>query len=583
MGTLSKPILCNLSIRLPESLKMRLRCGTLTVNDLMDMMIDTLNNFLGKADRNAGAMEEFAGALTEWADGVIEEIRKAFEEGGSAQFVLGDGDVELKHLSEEVQAKINAGGGTGGASVIDLAIDEHGVVTVVTGSGEDDGYPCGLIPFISDIANVYGIKVVNQLVSGVPTDMDTDKVAGLLTMSDWIKLQQTANRKEYVLPQASASTYGGVKVGSGIDVKSGVISTSLEKLGLSLKGDVLTIGGKSFKLTAVEDVVEEYVSYGEAVVTAIGYGTMNNNGDKIMPQTITFSQTKETTYSDGREPKIELITGDMNTAGATFHFAVEPASDCKDMNLAVDSAGGVTANGSRWVTKKTIGKVNCTVDYNGVIGTEIGVSASIEQSAATLSVSPDTVNVDSAASGNKYFTIKRSSGVTITGMTSSAGDWVTPGSIGSDGKVYLTVKANAGTDVREAEITVKTNIGNKVVKVKQAAGTVESASYMVYGTCMSVEDIEESIAGGSRTEMTGKKYVATMTSNSTNKANVHFVAITNDGKYDFTSAVNAMSQPIEVGYEADAVETVVMDDMLVWYMYRGKGIYNTTKVTVEEK
>lgn len=572
---------------------MRLRCGTLTVNDLMDMMIDTLNNLVGKADRNAGTMEEFAGALVDWADATEGELDKWKREayasllellnggnGVSVKFVLGEGDVEWKHLAEDVKKKIEEAGGGGAMPVIDLVIDDKGVVTVVTGSGEDDNYPCGLLPFVSDIAKVNSVTVAGQLVS-VPVGVDPDKLAGLLTLSDWIELKKAANRKEYMLPQATKTTYGGVKVGSGINVEGGIISTNLAALGLSLNGDVLTINGKSFKLTPTEDVVQEFVSYGEPEVTAIEYGNMNNNGDKITPQVITFKQLKETAYSDNRPLKQEWITGDMKTAGATFRFTVEPESDCKDMKLSVDSAGGVTANGSKWTTEKTIGKVYCTVDYHGVTGTEIGVYASIKQNAAKLSVSPETVSVVSGASGDKYFTITKSKGVVISNMTSSAGNWVTTGQIGSDGKVYLAVKANTGTDAREAEITVMSNIGNKVVKVKQSAAT--TTSYMVYGTCMAIEDIEDAIAGGSRTNLTGTKYSATMTSNSSNKANVHFVAITNDGKYGFTSAVNLMSMPIAVGVDADAVEQITVGNMLVWYMYRGKGIYNTTTVTVEKQ
>ena len=153
---------------------------------------------------------------------------------------------ELKDFREAVTAYMAAGGGSavnftlkvasstelGGIKVGEgLKIDKNGKLDVTVTGGSSG---VALVPASSSVLG--GIKVgtglemdennkLNLAFSLSSLSLATSVSGGLMSSEDKTKLNGiAANANNYSLPTATASKLGGIKVGTGLEITSGVLS-----------------------------------------------------------------------------------------------------------------------------------------------------------------------------------------------------------------------------------------------------------------------------------------------------------------------------------------------------------------------
>ena len=154
---------------------------------------------------------------------------------------------ELKNFREEVTAYMKAGGGgsattftlkpasasvLGGIMVGDgLKIDKNGKLDVTVTPGTSG---VTLVPASSSVLG--GIKVgtglemdkdnkLNVTISAGTMSVATSVSGGLMSSTDKTKLDGiAANANNYSLPTATSAKLGGIKVGTGLEITSGVLS-----------------------------------------------------------------------------------------------------------------------------------------------------------------------------------------------------------------------------------------------------------------------------------------------------------------------------------------------------------------------
>lgn len=537
MVTLSKPILCNLSIRLPESLKMRLRCGTLTVNDLMDMMIDTLNNFLGKADRNAGAMEEFAGALTEWADGVQVDLtnwkdmteRELLEAIAGKEvpirFVINNGDIVWDFLSDEVKEMIQAGGG-GAAAIKSVYVTKQGDVIVEV--DDDESHNIVMAGGVQWASSFYENDVVNDLIVAPSDGIPYDRKGGLMTTQDWIDLQKLKNKMPYV----DADGF-------------------------------LVIGGNKYVLTKAEEQYVETKYYDDIEIISIAYNAnVTSNGKGTAPDSITYN-VKEYTLRNGqpygnpvmRTETIKTGNKASNVLGAKVFYSIYD----NPSGVTMTADGVVNAPATTKGYEAKLGYITADV----VIGEAHAVCKSkpeIYQDAAHVVLSKYKLTSTKNA-GTLTVDVDKSDGVMLSFETEAGfADAFAASYNDSTKKITIAVKANNTTQKRTAKITMKTNIEmedgemeTQTITVEQAAGT--QTVNAVYGSSLGVPT---TIAGGQQRSIDSDVTVL-VASTFDQKVNVHWVAIPN------SSTKRVSKFEYGNGTEIDASHTHVDENAIAGY------------------
>lgn len=153
---------------------------------------------------------------------------KNFREAVTAYMEAGEGgsatvSVSLRPASASVLGGIMVGEG--------LEIDENGKLDVTVKPGMSG---IDLVPASASVLG--GIKVgtglemdrdnkLNVTISAGTMSVATSVSGGLMSSADKTKLDGiAANANNYSLPAATASKLGGIKVGTGLEITSGVLS-----------------------------------------------------------------------------------------------------------------------------------------------------------------------------------------------------------------------------------------------------------------------------------------------------------------------------------------------------------------------
>jgi len=258
--------------------------------------------------------------------------------------------------------------------------------------------------------------------SGQATDGSfTHTASGVTWAWDGTTWKAEGVTSSYTLPTASSTVLGGIKVGSGLSISTGTLSTSAIALdGLSdvstsgaISGQILKFNGSSWALAADDDlggvtVQEEGTTVGSAGTTLNFVGANVTATGAGATKTITVSGTGGALQS-------------RTTANATTSsIANDAPADITIVAAKTYVLHKIQTDKAAWVVLYTDGNSR-TADSARTITTDptpgSGVIAEVITTAAqTQSITPGTIgwNNDAPASTNVYVKVVNKSGSTGT-------------------------------------------------------------------------------------------------------------------------------------------------------------------------
>ena len=178
-------------------------------------------------------------------------------------------------------------------------------------------------------------NIQTQLNGKASTSVATTSANGLMSSSDKSKLDGiAANANNYILPTASASTLGGVKIGSGVNISSGVISVTTSSIGAATTNHThntfnnnVTIGA-GYNLYI--DGPEGGVTLGAIDADGIDILGVQSSGDSNLVAVltaanyadyITTTDTKNTTGTSNSTSKLYLAGGTSQSSTGVVTYS----------------------------------------------------------------------------------------------------------------------------------------------------------------------------------------------------------------------------------------------------------------------
>lgn len=255
-----------------------------------------------------------------------------------------------------------------------------------------------------------GIKVGTNLsiatdgeLSAVDTtyDLATTSVAGLMSGTDKGKLDGIAtSANNYSLPNASASTLGGIKVGTNLSIDgSGILSGAYNTASQGNTG--LMSGADKSKLDNIESLANNYSlpTASSSVLGGIKVGTnlsIDVNG-------VLSSTDTDTTYSDATT----TVAGLMSTSDKTKLDGIDTNAN----NYSLPTASASVLGGIKVGT-------NLSIDVNGVLSsTDTDTTYSdATQSVAGLMSTSDKTKLDGIDTNANNYSLPNASGATLGGI-----------------------------------------------------------------------------------------------------------------------------------------------------------------------
>jgi len=546
MEAISKPTLKRLSIVLPTHVCHLLKCGELTIYDLLELLTNTASKVVVSSDENAAAMENFALSLANWSEEVLAEIGKALEEGASAKFVLGDGDVKWKNLSEEVQQAIEAAVITGSVDIKDIYITKEGQIVIEFADEELDDV-VGSAPFAKDVYKELPMPGPSTI-DTPPTSTDKSSLGGLMTCQDYEDIQ---NLKKY-MPYVDDDGY-------------------------------LDINGEKFVLTKVEKPHVDTYEYSDIKVLSIIYNTnsdgtaVNADGSGKAPKSVTYTAKKQQirdgeVYGDKVDITETVSTG-VNNLNAKLNWFVDSTVGA-NIN---SSTGVITCNPSTKGYKSSIGNVSVDI----VIGTTHTAPASrgsvaVLQEAATASANKSSITLPYNPTSDVVVTMTLTGGAAVTGyaLSPSSSDIATLVWDSKNKKLTVKGKLNTNTTERSAEIIITTNIAmsdgtNKqiTIPVSQAAGKIEVLAY--YGKSAFMPT---SVEGGNSIVVGSGGIEVGITSVLDDGDKYHWVAIPSSESLELVSCVDEEGENIK----PTIMTSTAITGYVLYYKKSTANIQNTT-------
>lgn len=254
-----------------------------------------------------------------------------------------------------------------------------------------------------------------------------------LTGSDGSSTTVTDADTKYTLPAATTSALGGVKVGSGISVSSGTISTSLSNLGVTataaelnymdgvtsnvqsqLNGKLSTSGNAASATKATQDSAGQQINttYVKSV-TASGRTVTVTKGDG---KTSTF-QTQDTTYSN--------MGGASTSAAGRAGLVPAPSQGNANRYLRSDGTWQVPPDTNTTYSDMK-GATSSTAGTHGLVpAPATGANNRYLRSDGTWAVPPDNNTTYGVASTSANGLLRQLNGSTSQYMRGD-GTWATP-------------------------------------------------------------------------------------------------------------------------------------------------------------
>lgn len=262
----------------------------------------------------------------------------------------------------------------------------------------------------------------------------TSSTAGLMSSADKAKLDGIASSaNNYSLPDATTSVKGGVKVGSGISVSGGTISTSLSNLGVTataaelnymdgvtsnvqsqLNGKLSTSGNAASATKATQDSAGQQISttYVKGV-TASGRTVTVTKGDG---KTSTF-QTQDTTYGN--------MGGASTSAAGRAGLVPAPSQGNANRYLRSDGTWQVPPDTNTTYSDMK-GATSSAAGTHGLVpAPATGANNRYLRSDGTWAVPPDTNTTYGVASTSANGLLRQLNGNTSQYMRGD-GTWATP-------------------------------------------------------------------------------------------------------------------------------------------------------------
>lgn len=262
----------------------------------------------------------------------------------------------------------------------------------------------------------------------------TSSTAGLMSSADKAKLDGIApSANNYSLPDATTSVKGGVKVGSGISVSGGTISTSLSNLGVTataaelnymdgvtsnvqsqLNSKLSTSGNAASATKATQDSAGQQINttYVKSV-TASGRTVTVTKGDG---KTSTF-QTQDTTYGN--------MGGASTSAAGRAGLVPAPSQGNANRYLRSDGTWQVPPDTNTTYSDMK-GATSSAAGTHGLVpAPATGANNRYLRSDGTWAVPPDTNTTYGVASTSANGLLRQLNGSTSQYMRGD-GTWATP-------------------------------------------------------------------------------------------------------------------------------------------------------------
>lgn len=251
--------------------------------------------------------------------------------------------------------------------------------------------------------------------------------AGLMSASDKSKLDGIASRaNNYSLPTASASTLGGVKVGSGLNISNGVLSTSggdvkIHETTLNFE-DIIGNSRTSMTSSEVTEVlnISTKLSQGYIIVTK----TRGSGSDMVGSAVIVFDNAPQYSFLLGAGPSaVVILTADIgeenNWSTAYIHqnrITNGTSRVVCNSNIIVEAYGAYnTLYGSSGMTSLGKYNANSTVNAGMTRLVSIGTGTSNTNRISGLEVgqkdSKSYVAICDKSKDNCYITADGSTGI----------------------------------------------------------------------------------------------------------------------------------------------------------------------------
>ena len=257
----------------------------------------------------------------------------------------------------------------------------------------------------------------------------TSSTAGLMSSADKAKLDGIApSANNYSLPDATTSVKGGVKVGSGISVSGGTISTSLSNLGVTataaelnymdgvtsnvqsqLNSKLSTSGNAASATKATQDSAGQQINttYVKSV-TASGRTVTVTKGDG---KTSTF-QTQDTTYGN--------MGGASTSAAGRAGLVPAPSQGSANRYLRSDGTWQVPPDTNTTYSDMK-GATSSAAGTHGLVpAPATGANNRYLRSDGTWAVPPDTNTTYSAATTSTAGLMSASDKTKLDGIASGA-------------------------------------------------------------------------------------------------------------------------------------------------------------------
>lgn len=478
-----------LSIKLPANMACLLRCGHLKVDDVMELLTNTMSQVVTHCDNLSEAMEKFAQSLYADLIGVLEGIDG---ENVTLRVVPSAASVTYEALANELKKYLE--GGMVNRMYLERPTENADkewklVLEMMAYEEQQDGTKKRVVKKVS----------LNELVSTLGA---TD-----ITKTDWsLEVSQTGIDARCADKNGDDVVMFTIPLVNKKYDEAGLMSPEdkkkLDNLSIDTKTNTLSYNGISYTLTPVNPnpTVIRY-EYRTPVIEQFYYTPVSADGGTISP-TFTIKQDKVAVMSNGSEAVTTLKATSMKEAaecGMKLEFkttftAVNAETGVATISPSTIEKGKILANDIRLMV------VNENDTQNHYASSD---SVQIAQDAASWSISvPVALNETLPAAlplgGSKYnVPVKKTKGVEVimVNVTSEdSADMVVASYKAVDdnnGTVEVGVKSNLGTEPRQAFVQVVTNLGTKTFDVYQD-GVVKSDK-LYFGLSGTVAEIPSDV------------------------------------------------------------------------------------------
>lgn len=242
--------------------------------------------------------------------------------------ISGSGDYVLPVASATV---------LGGVKIGENLTIKDGVLSATGGGSSGGGYT---LP-VASAAVLGGVKVGNNLSikDGVLSgnyNTATSSAAGLMSSADKTKLDGLGGTGNYVLPTASATVLGGVKVGNGLSISNGVLSSNSISVATSSSNGLMSKSDKS-KLDGIAAGATKVT-----VDTALSSTSTNPVQNKAINSALAGKAASSHTHDDRYYTESEVNTKLNGKANSSHTHAYIPKNATTTSVIINDSRGKVT-------------------------------------------------------------------------------------------------------------------------------------------------------------------------------------------------------------------------------------------------